>query len=607
MKKDILLFLKNLDAGIQEITANGGKVALQLTEKVVIAHFKPDFDVSSLKMCSETAPSRLDKTSKLAAAAWQQYQNKGNDRAPSSSEGKSWASVGFMPPEKVKDDEPVDRSTGTPTSRYMVGSIAVGVVIVSGNTPALTLTVAEQQLVVSEVLEALNFLSGVEPRAELTFSLDIRVLNVAVAPGSTASYEEAEGPWRNAATAALGFAGDRSGSTAYVNSLRTSRNTNWAYVGYFTKYPLKHFAYAIEEKLVMHYGNDGWGSNQINRVFAHESCHIFGAADEYGDCACGGAHGQLGVPNNNCVKCAPHVPCLMEANVLEICNWTRGQIGWDERLYPWHSWENLGGLSTDAPAVAAWGNNRLDTFVRGTNNHLFHKWWDGTRWSGWEDLGGIISSAPAVAAWGPNRLDVFARGLEHQMWHKWWDGTRWSDWEDLGGILTSAPAVAAWGNNRLDCFVRGINNHMWHKWWDGTRWSGWEDLGGTLMYAPAVAAWGNNRLDTFVTGTDGAMWHKWWDGTRWSGWESLGGILIQAPAATSWGNNRLDCFGIGTNRHMFHKWWDGSRWSAWYDLGGELLSAPAAASWGANRLDAFALGKDFNMWHLWNNEGVIVK
>jgi len=65
---------------------------------------------------------------------------------------------------------------------------------------------------------------------------------------------------------------------------------------------------------------------------------------------------------------------------------------------------------TAAPAVAAWGANRLDCFVRGTNDHMFHKWWDGSQWNGWEDLGGTLTSSPAVAAWGLNRLDCFVRG-----------------------------------------------------------------------------------------------------------------------------------------------------------------------------------------------------
>jgi C1A family cysteine protease len=254
---------------------------------------------------------------------------------------------------------------------------------------------------------------------------------------------------------------------------------------------------------------------------------------------------------------------------------------------------------TATPAVAAWGLNRLDCFVRSTDSNMWHKWWNGSQWSNWEDLGGTLTSAPAVAAWGLNRLDCFVRGTDNHMWHKWWNGSQWSNWEDLGGTLTSAPAVAAWGLNRLDCFVRGTDNHMWHKWWDGSKWSNWEDLGGTITSSPAVAAWGPNRLDCFARGTDNHMWHKWWNGSQWSNWEDLGGIITSSPAVAAWGANRLDCFARGTDNHMWHKWWDGSKWSNWEDLGGIITSAPAVAAWGANRLDCFARGTDNHMWHKW--------
>ncbi len=65
-------------------------------------------------------------------------------------------------------------------------------------------------------------------------------------------------------------------------------------------------------------------------------------------------------------------------------------------------------------------------------------------WIGWENLGGVLTSGPAVASWQPNRLDVFARGTDNSLYHKWWDGNNWSDWESLGGVLTSAPAAVSW-------------------------------------------------------------------------------------------------------------------------------------------------------------------
>jgi len=265
----------------------------------------------------------------------------------------------------------------------------------------------------------------------------------------------------------------------------------------------------------------------------------------------------------------------------------------------WRGWEDLRGVLIGAPAVSSWASNRLDCFVRGTNNRMYHKWWNGSRWNGWENLGGVIVAAPAAVSWGRNRIDCFAPGTNNHMHHKWWDGSGWRGWEDLGGLLIGAPAVSSWGSNRLDCFVRGTDNKMYHKWWNGSRWSGWENLGGVLTSAPAAVSWGRNRIDCFVAGTNNHMYHKWWNGSRWSGWEDLGGVLVGAPAVSSWAPNRLDCFVRGTSNKMYHKWWDGSRWRGWENLGGVIVDSPSAVSWGRNRIDCFAPGTNNHMYHKW--------
>ena len=41
----------------------------------------------------------------------------------------------------------------------------------------------------------------------------------------------------------------------------------------------------------------------------------------------------------------------------------------------------------------------------------------------WEPLGGVLASGPAAAAWSAGRLDVFVRGTDNQLWHKWYDGS----------------------------------------------------------------------------------------------------------------------------------------------------------------------------------------
>jgi hypothetical protein len=97
-----------------------------------------------------------------------------------------------------------------------------------------------------------------------------------------------------------------------------------------------------------------------------------------------------------------------------------------------------------------------------------------------------------VVSWDPNRLDIFGLGTDNQMYHKYWNGSAWgpsvTGWEALGGIFGSAPAVVSWGANRLDIFGLGTNNSMFHKAWNGSAWlpspTGWEALGGIFDLAP---------------------------------------------------------------------------------------------------------------------------
>ncbi|HPJ29786.1 MAG TPA: beta/gamma crystallin-related protein [Methanothrix sp.] len=91
-----------------------------------------------------------------------------------------------------------------------------------------------------------------------------------------------------------------------------------------------------------------------------------------------------------------------------------------------------------------------------------------------------MASAPAAVSWGPNRIDVFVRGSDNALWHRYWDGKTWQPWESLGmppsGGLASAPAAASRGPNKIDVFIRGSDEALWHRYWNGSKWSDWESM-----------------------------------------------------------------------------------------------------------------------------------
>lgn len=86
-------------------------------------------------------------------------------------------------------------------------------------------------------------------------------------------------------------------------------------------------------------GVGGFNPFGIDRVFAHETGHIFGAPDEYANSACAVtdtrskptlANGfTLTVPNANCEVGNPaSVPCLMKKNTPNLCPSTVSEWGW---------------------------------------------------------------------------------------------------------------------------------------------------------------------------------------------------------------------------------------------------------------------------------------
>jgi hypothetical protein len=223
-----------------------------------------------------------------------------------------------------------------PTSAYLEGTVAVGIVIVQGPTAALKFSDAERTKVIAEVQNGLGWFATANPVAGISFAYDIQ--NVTLTVPADPEAEDLEALWRDPAMGAIGFSADWNGVIAYVEDLRTRFGTRWTYCGFFTKYPLGWFAYASigGPRLVMDYNNDGWGPDNIDRVFAHETGHIFGAPDEYASsgCNCGGGWGRFGIVNGNCANCAgaSGVVCLMKGNNFDLCNYTPSHLGWAPQL-----------------------------------------------------------------------------------------------------------------------------------------------------------------------------------------------------------------------------------------------------------------------------------
>jgi hypothetical protein len=288
-------------------------------------------------------PRGLNETEAAGLAAWDLRVSRryATAKAKRPLDGERWDAAGVTPlippdgPAMTHVSDAPARAVGLigeETSGYLIGAVAVGLIIVEGPTADLQFSEAERTKVVAEVQEGLTWLGGREPKAGVTFAYDIRVVRVDRAPDpSLSGYEPLESHWRDPAMAKLGFAPNFGGVREYAKAIRANLATKWTYVAYFTRYPVHHFAYASKPRLVMHYANDGWGPDNIDRVFTHETGHIFGAPDEYAasNCSCDTKAGYLREVNGNCERCAASfTPCLMAANTWAMCSFTPVHLGW---------------------------------------------------------------------------------------------------------------------------------------------------------------------------------------------------------------------------------------------------------------------------------------
>lgn len=227
------------------------------------------------------------------------------------------------------------------------GRIAVVLLTVAG-PGSLGIGPAEWTQVQAEALMGLRFLESLNPAADLELAVyDSYDLFVGVQSAPCSGQEQCDDygdceAWLYDAMSLLGLPRSRAGVEALAQKARDDAGANAGYVGAFTRYPLCHFSYAEPARYytVIGYTTSPMSIDKIHNFFAHETCHIFEACDEYKDAAtgmcfpvCGTPFGELSVPNYNSECCSwKRITCLMGNNAPRyMCEYTRWQVGWNNR------------------------------------------------------------------------------------------------------------------------------------------------------------------------------------------------------------------------------------------------------------------------------------
>ncbi len=224
----------------------------------------------------------------------------------------------------------------------MEGEIAVGVVFVeSSRSGGPRFSASEKNTLEAEITAGLNWLAAEAPNAaNLTWAYDWQNTTIDVADQAD---PDDDTYWRWPGLEEVDFngttySGDLTGLADYREDLRRHFFSAHALVIFVTPFNSTWFASAWSSSKFIRLAEEsnwgGWGITAMDTLTVHETCHLFGAADEYTGSgtpcsSCGTLHGCYQLPNGNCKACAdPGMDCVMDANDLRLCPYTQGHIGW---------------------------------------------------------------------------------------------------------------------------------------------------------------------------------------------------------------------------------------------------------------------------------------
>ncbi|MEM7029975.1 MAG: Ig-like domain-containing protein [Chloroflexota bacterium] len=241
------------------------------------------------------------------------------------------------------------------TSQFLMGSIAVGVVLPESNglvDPSSENWDSEEiARVISEIAVGMEWWASLDSRANLTFVYD-NPSGATVPTGYepiTRDHSD-QRYWIEEAMTAMGHDGTNyfDQVRSYNDHLRDKYQTDWAFTIFVVDssadidntFANHYFAYAYlgGPFMVMTYGNQNYGIANMDAVAAHEMGHIFRALDQYGAAnqACSKRAGYLSVENQNSqasAECSSNSSSIMRGQIFpfinkEIDHFAQGQVGW---------------------------------------------------------------------------------------------------------------------------------------------------------------------------------------------------------------------------------------------------------------------------------------
>ena len=331
--EEMVLYTTNIEAATAEIESAGGRVTMQLGDNMLMLEIPPDFITK--KKIFASASAHISSSASLETLTYvQAYWMAREQRIIPPPPAQRWTER--TAPIVLPRETPFLNEANSPYRKTLTGKIAFAAIIVSG-PGSLAVSDDEKNKILSEVIVGLEFWTNAAPAmVNLQFKLYHGYVSISAADSTACpSYRACHDVFADPALEALGFSIGQAGKDEVAQYIKDNSGSDGAYIGFFSKYKQSHFAYAYSGggPLYMQYSNDEWGPDQLDRVFAHETGHVFNAPDEYtaGKCNCyiNYGKGSCSEGNHNCVDCtSSQSSCIMDSNEFSLCSYTKKHLGW---------------------------------------------------------------------------------------------------------------------------------------------------------------------------------------------------------------------------------------------------------------------------------------
>ncbi len=154
---------------------------------------------------------------------------------------------------------------------------------------------------------------------------------------------------------------------------------------------------------------------------------------------------------------------------------------------------------------------------------------------GWIKISGSTPSAPMLIT-VTDGLYLSVRGYDNHIYYRKYNGVSWETWETIPGRAIDTPALTMVGDN-LYFAVNGQTGYLYFSSLDvGTStFSGWSTLPGTSPSSPALT---NDGTDVYlsVRGSNSGVYINSYDGS-WGSWVSLPDNTIDVIGSTYYDGN----------------------------------------------------------------------